>query len=241
MLAACRTGWSPTSRSRTARPCPPGSPRGASGSTRTGSSPRSSAAAAYTASRFAGRPLFVLAAPDALREFDGQHLLTRDEAEAAPADDRGRGHRRRWRRSLVPQPRHRLPPDPRRCGVPRDAPQPVVADAERTDARRRGGGRRPRVRDRDEGDRPRQALAGRVPAGARRPPRGSRSAGPGRGRRDGRRRPGRRCPRGAARRSARHPGPDRQDRVARGRPAQPTPGSGRRTSSPGRWPTSSPR
>ncbi len=46
----------------------------------------SSAAAAHTAARFAGRSLFVLAAPDALREFDGQHLLTREEAEADPAD-----------------------------------------------------------------------------------------------------------------------------------------------------------
>ena len=43
----------------------------------------SSAAAAYTLAEFPGRPLYVLAAPDALREFDGQHLLTRDEAEAA--------------------------------------------------------------------------------------------------------------------------------------------------------------
>jgi HAD superfamily hydrolase (TIGR01450 family) len=46
----------------------------------------SSAAAAHTAARFAGRPLFVLAAPDAMREFDGQHLLTREEADAAQAD-----------------------------------------------------------------------------------------------------------------------------------------------------------
>jgi HAD superfamily hydrolase (TIGR01450 family) len=42
----------------------------------------SSAAAAYTLASFPGRPLFVLAAPDARREFDGQHLLTRAEAEA---------------------------------------------------------------------------------------------------------------------------------------------------------------
>ena len=45
-----------------------------------------SSAATYTAERFPGRPLYVIAAPDALREFDGQHLVTRDEAEAAPAD-----------------------------------------------------------------------------------------------------------------------------------------------------------
>jgi HAD superfamily hydrolase (TIGR01450 family) len=45
-----------------------------------------SATAAYTLAEFPGRPLFVLAAPDALREFDGQHLLTRDEAEAGAAD-----------------------------------------------------------------------------------------------------------------------------------------------------------
>ena len=43
-----------------------------------------SATAAYTAEHHAGRPLFVLAAPDALREFDGQLLLPPDEADAAP-------------------------------------------------------------------------------------------------------------------------------------------------------------
>lgn len=41
-----------------------------------------SAAAAYTARHHAGRPLLVLAAPDALREWAGQHVLTPDEAEA---------------------------------------------------------------------------------------------------------------------------------------------------------------
>jgi HAD superfamily hydrolase (TIGR01450 family) len=46
----------------------------------------SSAAAAYTLASFPGRPLFVLAAPDARREFDGQNLLTREEAEAGSAD-----------------------------------------------------------------------------------------------------------------------------------------------------------
>ena len=39
-----------------------------------------SVAAADTARRFPGRPLFVLASPDALTEFSGQHLLTLDEA-----------------------------------------------------------------------------------------------------------------------------------------------------------------
>lgn len=39
-----------------------------------------SAAAAHTAERYAGRPLFVIANRDALREFDGQHLLSPDEA-----------------------------------------------------------------------------------------------------------------------------------------------------------------
>ena len=42
-----------------------------------------SAAAAYTAERHPGRPLFVLASPDAQREFDGQHLLTAEEADGA--------------------------------------------------------------------------------------------------------------------------------------------------------------
>jgi len=39
-----------------------------------------SAAAAHTATRFARRSLFVIANPDALREFDGQHLLSAEEA-----------------------------------------------------------------------------------------------------------------------------------------------------------------
>jgi HAD superfamily hydrolase (TIGR01450 family) len=43
-----------------------------------------SAAAAYTKARYPGRPLVVLAAPDARREFDGQHLLAPEEAAAAP-------------------------------------------------------------------------------------------------------------------------------------------------------------
>jgi len=43
-----------------------------------------SATAAHTAARHPERPLFVLAAADARREFDGQRLLTADEADAAP-------------------------------------------------------------------------------------------------------------------------------------------------------------
>jgi HAD superfamily hydrolase (TIGR01450 family) len=42
----------------------------------------SSAAAAYTAERFAGRPIVVVSAPDALREFDGQSVVPL--ADAAP-------------------------------------------------------------------------------------------------------------------------------------------------------------
>lgn len=41
-----------------------------------------SAAAGYTAERQAGRPLFVISAPDALREFDGQMLLDADAVDA---------------------------------------------------------------------------------------------------------------------------------------------------------------
>ena len=41
-----------------------------------------SATAAYTAARYPGRPLFVLAAADARREFDDQRLVTADEADA---------------------------------------------------------------------------------------------------------------------------------------------------------------
>lgn len=41
-----------------------------------------SAAASYTALRHAGRPLLVLSAPDALREFDGQRLVHVSEVDA---------------------------------------------------------------------------------------------------------------------------------------------------------------
>jgi HAD superfamily hydrolase (TIGR01450 family) len=41
-----------------------------------------SAAAAYTASRHAGSALFVLASPDALREWEGQRTVTPEEADA---------------------------------------------------------------------------------------------------------------------------------------------------------------
>jgi len=44
-----------------------------------------SATAAHTAATHSGRPLFVLAAADARREFDGQRLVTADEADALPA------------------------------------------------------------------------------------------------------------------------------------------------------------
>jgi len=44
-----------------------------------------SATAMHTATTHPGRPLFVLAAADARREFDGQHLVTADEADALPA------------------------------------------------------------------------------------------------------------------------------------------------------------
>jgi HAD superfamily hydrolase (TIGR01458 family) len=43
-----------------------------------------SATAAYTAEHHAGRPLFVLAAADAVREFDGQRLVSADEADRLP-------------------------------------------------------------------------------------------------------------------------------------------------------------
>jgi len=44
-----------------------------------------SATAAYAAATYPGRPVFVLAADDARREFDGQELLDAEAAEAAPA------------------------------------------------------------------------------------------------------------------------------------------------------------
>jgi len=43
-----------------------------------------SATAAYTGATHAGRPLFVLAAADARREFDGQHVVGADEAGSLP-------------------------------------------------------------------------------------------------------------------------------------------------------------
>ena len=47
----------------------------------------SSASAVYTATQFAGRPIYVIAAPDALREFDGQRLVSSEAAaESAPGD-----------------------------------------------------------------------------------------------------------------------------------------------------------
>src|SRR5437667_432802 len=45
-----------------------------------------SASAAYTAHHYPGRPLYVLASKDALTEFDGQHLLTAEEADAPDAE-----------------------------------------------------------------------------------------------------------------------------------------------------------
>ena len=47
----------------------------------------SSAAAAYTREHYAGRPLLVIAAPDALREFDGQAVLSVGEAATLPPGD----------------------------------------------------------------------------------------------------------------------------------------------------------
>jgi HAD superfamily hydrolase (TIGR01450 family) len=47
----------------------------------------SSAAAAYTAARFGGRPIYVIAAPDALREFDGQQVIASEAAaDVAPGE-----------------------------------------------------------------------------------------------------------------------------------------------------------
>jgi HAD superfamily hydrolase (TIGR01450 family) len=46
-----------------------------------------SAAAAYTATHHPGRRIFVLSAPDALREFDGQTLVSADDADAAAPGD----------------------------------------------------------------------------------------------------------------------------------------------------------
>ena len=44
-----------------------------------------SASAAHTAAAFAGQPLFVITKPDGRREFDGQHLMAYEEADAPGA------------------------------------------------------------------------------------------------------------------------------------------------------------
>ena len=78
----------------------------------------------------------------------GSELLSADEADAAPAGHGRRGrHRRRRRRAVVPEHGRRVPARPRRRRAPRDAPQPVVADARGADPRCRRLRRRARVRD----------------------------------------------------------------------------------------------
>ena len=180
---------------------------------------------------------------DARREFDGQRLLTADEADALPAGDgRGGRHRRCRRRPVVPEHGRRLPAGPGRRGAARDAPQPVVADADAGDARR---GRRtsPGSSSRPAAGRTilgkpspvvfRQAVAGlqRGPRRAARRVRRSRWSATTCGRR--RRR--------AAGRAARDPRPVGQDRRGGGRACRDGRAVAGRTASAPRWPTSSPR
>ena len=126
-----------------------------------------SATAAYTADRFAGRDLFALVAPDARREFTGQRLVSALEAEAHPTsvgavvigdggDDLSYANLDIAFRLI-------------RGGAAflGDASQPLVADPQGPHARRGRRCRRPRVRDGPQGDGPRQAVPGGLPAGAR--------------------------------------------------------------------------
>ena len=132
-----------------------------------------SATAAHTASAHPGRPLFVLAAEDARREFDGQHLLTADEADAAPAGTVAAvvigdaGDDLSYRNLDVA---FRLVlGGAELLAMHRN---PLVADAEGADARRRGVRGRARVRDRPDRPDAGQAIADRLPPGGRRAGRG---------------------------------------------------------------------
>ena len=185
--AASRSGSSRTSRSSTATRSRPGSRRAASGSRPDRIITAVSATATYAAAAHAGRPLFVIAATDARREFDGHELLSRGRCRRASRRHGGGGrHRRRRGRSVVPEPGRRLPPRPRRRRAPRDASQPMVADPARHHPRRRGLRGRAGVRHWAAGPDARQALPGRLPPGGRRAARGSRRAPAALGLRDGR-------------------------------------------------------
>ena len=200
-----------------------------------------SATAAYTAAHHPGRPLFVLAAADALREFDGQRLVSAEEADALPpgsvaavvigdaGDDLSYGnmdvafrlvhggaellamHRNPW--WLTPK------------GMTLDAGGYVAALEFAT-------GQRARVLGKPAPEVFRQAIAG--------PARGPRRAIAGRQLRDGRRRPSRRCRGRPAGRAARGPRALGQDQP--GGPGDRSRGAGGvPTASPPRWPTWSPR
>ena len=130
-----------------------------------------SAAAAYTARHHAGKPILVLAAPDARREWAGQDVVGLDEADARAepvaavvigdaGDDLSYRNLdiafRQLRNGAEFVAMHRNPWWMTPKGFTLDAGALVAG---------------PRVRARAPGGDHRQALAGRVPAGARRAPR----------------------------------------------------------------------
>ena len=125
-----------------------------------------SAAAAHTARHHPGERLFVLASPDALREWAGQRVVGAEEAAdianpvgAVVIGDAGD--------ELLRQPERRVPCDPGRRRVRGDAPQSVVDHATGGHPRLRSARGRSRARPRAARDDCRQAFPGGVPRAVR--------------------------------------------------------------------------
>ena len=128
-----------------------------------------SATAAHTAARHPGRPLFVLAADDARREFAGQTMLTADEADAAPPGTVAAvvigdaGDDLSYRNMDVA---FRLVRGGAELLAMHRNPWWLTPKGETLDAG--GVRRRARIRDRAPGAHPWQAVAGCLPPGCRR-------------------------------------------------------------------------
>ena len=181
-----------------------------------------SATAAHTAATHAGRPLFVLAADDARREFDGQTCSPPTRPTRAPPGTVAAvvigdaGDELSYRNLDVA---FRLVRGGAELLAMHRNPWWLTPKGETLDAG--GVRRRARVRDRRSGrtssaSRRRRSSARRSPGLTRRP----RRAAPAFGVRDGRRRPARRRRRRAAGRPAGDPRAVGQDRRGRGRAAR---------------------